>query len=405
MIDTLREVAETLSALHRPPCSPGERQAAEWLADRLRRAGAASVELEDEPSWGQFPPLVTAIGAVGVVAAGLALRRRPLGAAALAVLSAAALADEVENGPRLFRRALRRRRGTVNVVARSGDPAGERTLLVLAHHDAAQTGRVFDQTLQRKIHERFPNLLVRFKTQPPQWWLGLAAPLGALASALSGRRGPARAGLLVGLVGTGLAADMWRSPTVPGANDNLSGVACLVGLAELLRDQPASGVRVLLVSCGAEETLQDGIRAFMARHAPELELGGTVVLNYDTVGSPSLIMLEAEGPFWMEEYPGTEFRDLIARCAQENGISLERGFRARASTDGVIPARAGYPTATLASLNEWRAASNYHLLTDTPDNLDYQTIADAVRLGYQTLRLLAEPGPTRRPAPAPATAA
>lgn len=396
MIDTLREVAEQLGAIHRPPCSPGERQAAEWLAHRLRRAGAASVELEDEPSWGQFPPLATAIGGVGVAGAALALRRRPLAATALAVLSLAALLDEVQNGPRLFRRALRRRRLTVNVVARAGDWEGEHTLLVLAHHDAAQTGVLFDQGLQRKIHERFPGLLARFKTQPPQWWLGLAAPLGALASALSGRRGPARAGLILGVAGTGLMGDIWRSPTVPGANDNLSGVACLVGLAEILRDQPVSGVRVLFVSCGAEETLQDGIRGFMARHAHEFHPARTVVLNYDTVGSPDLIMLEGEGPFWMEEYPGPEFRDLIARCAEESAIPLERGFRARASTDSVIPARAGYPTATLASLNAWRVPSNYHLRTDIPSNLDYETIADAVRLGYRTLcGLGAQGGPMR----------
>jgi hypothetical protein len=405
VIDTLREVVETLGAIHRPPCSPGEREAAEWLAERLRRAEGASVELEEEPSWGRFPPLTTAIGAAGVAAAALALRRRPVAGAALAALSVTALLDEAQNGPRLFRRALRRRRRTVNVVARVGDPAGERTLLVLAHHDAAQTGAVFDQTLQRKIHERFPNLLVRFKTQPPQWWLGLAAPLGAFATAVFGRRGPAGAGLLLGLAGTGLAADMWRSPTVPGANDNLSGVACLVGLAELLRGQPVSGVRVLLVSCGAEEALQDGIRGFMARHAHELEPGRTLVLNYDTVGSPDLIMLEAEGPFWMEEYPGPGFRDLISRCAAESGIPLERGFRARASTDSVIPARAGFPTATLASLNEWRAAANYHLPTDIPANLDYETIADALRLGYETLRSLAESGRAPRSAPEPATAA
>jgi Zn-dependent M28 family amino/carboxypeptidase len=181
---------------------------------------------------------------------------------------------------------------------------------------------------------------------------------------------------------------------VPGANDNLSGVACLVALAELLRDQPVAGVRVLLASCGAEETLQDGIRGFMARHIHELDPGRTLVLNYDTVGSPHLIMIEAEGPFWMEDYPGPEFRDLIARCAEESGIALERGLRARASTDSAIPARAGYPTATLASVNEWRAPSNYHLPSDIPANLVYETIADAVRLGYETLRRLAESGRT-----------
>jgi hypothetical protein len=378
----LREVTETLVALDRPPCSPGERAAAEWLAERLRMAGTESVSLEDEPSWGQFPPLTTAIGALGVTGAALVLGGRRVLGTLLALTSTAALLDEAQNGPRIVRRALRRRRETVNVIARAGDPEGERTLLVLAHHDAAQTGLIFDQTLQRRIHQRFPHLLERFKTQPPQWWIGLAAPLGALVSALLDRRAPAAAGLAVGCLGVGLVADVWRSPTVPGANDNLSGVAVLVALAELLREQTPAGLRVLLVSCGAEETLQDGIRAFMSRHASELPGGRTFVLNYDTVGSPHLVMIEAEGPFWMEDYPGAPFRDLIADCAQRSGIPLERGLRARASTDSIITAREGHATATLGSITDWRGIANYHLPSDVAANLELPTIAAAARLGH-----------------------
>jgi hypothetical protein len=380
--DTLREVTGTLAALERPPCSPGERAAAEWLAGRLRKAGVESVTLEDEPSWGPFPPLTTAIGALGVLGAALALSGRRVPAVTAALTSIAAVVDEAQNGPRVFRRSFRRKRKTVNVVARAGDPDGERTLLFLAHHDAPQTGLVFDQSLQRWIHERFPHLLERFKTQPPQWWIGLAAPLGALCGALGGRRGAATAGLVVGCLGVGLAADVWRSPTVPGANDNLSGVAVLVALAELLRDEGPTGLRVLLVSCGAEETLQDGIRAFMARHAHELVPGRTFVLNYDTVGSPHLVMIEAEGPFWMEEYPGAHFRDLVADCARRCQIPLERGLRARASTDSIITARAGHPTATFASITDWRGVANYHLPSDVPENLDQETIGAAARLGH-----------------------
>ena len=33
---TLREVVETLAPIDRTPCSPGEREAAEWLATRLQ---------------------------------------------------------------------------------------------------------------------------------------------------------------------------------------------------------------------------------------------------------------------------------------------------------------------------------------------------------------------------------
>jgi hypothetical protein len=122
----------------------------------------------------------------------------------------------------------------------------------------------------------------------------------------------------------------------------------------------------------------------MARHGSELPGGRTFVLNYDTVGSPHLVMIEAEGPFWMEQYPGASFRDLIAGCAGRLGIELERGLRARASTDSVITARAGHPTATLGSLTDWRGIANYHLPSDLPENLDLATIASAARLGHAT---------------------
>jgi Peptidase family M28 len=410
---TLREVVETLAALDRTPCSPGERAAAEWLAGRLEDVdGVRAVALEDEPSWGTFPPTATGLGLLGMCAAAAVLRGRRRRGALGAAVTFAGIVDEAQNGPRILRRVVRRRRSTVNLVAsiegkgipdeasgplatrvEDGDIADEAsaglatrprtgTLVVLAHHDAPQSGVIFDQTLQRRIHERAPQLLERGKTPPPQWWVGLAGPLATLCGALSGRRRLACAGLAVGVLGTALVADIWRNATVPGANDNLSGVAVLVALAELLSAAPIQRLRVLLVSCGAEETLQDGIRAFMARHRHELDPRRTWFVNLDTVGSPHLIMLEGEGPVWMEDYTGPWLRDLLADSAERVGIALQRGFRARSSTDSVIPSRAGYPIATLLSMTDWRSPANYHLPSDVPANLDYGSVADATRLVY-----------------------
>ncbi len=379
---TLREVCEHLAPIDKTPCSPGEREAAEWIAARLQRAGVAEVALEDEPSWGTFPPTALALGVVGMAGClAVALKRRASGVA-LALMSIAGVVDEAENGPRVFRRVLRRRKTTVNVVARAGDPNAARTLVLLAHHDGAQTGVLFDQTMFIRINDRFPGLLQRVKTQPPQWAVGVAGQLLAIAGAVTGRRSRAVKGLAINALGTALIADIARHPTVPAANDNLSAVAALVAVAERLREQPIPGLRLLLVSAGAEETLQDGIRAFIARHRAELDPESTWILNMDTIGSPRLIMLEAEGPFVMQEYTDPSFRDLIERCAQEQGIALERGFRARASTDSVITSRAGYPSTCLGSLNEWQQMSNYHLMTDVPDNLDYGTIENGARLAY-----------------------
>jgi Peptidase family M28 len=386
---TLREVCEHLAPIDTTPCSPGEREAASWIAQRLRAAGASEVALEEESSWGVFPPTAAALGALGVLGAALVLAGRRVCGALLGLVSAAGVLDEAENGPRVVRRVLRRRKATVNVIARVGDSRAQRTFVMLVHHDAAQTGRLFDQRLQRKIHERFPSLLRRFKTQPPQWWIGMAAPLGAVVSAITRRRGPAVVGLAGGLFGTWLVADIWRSPTVPGANDNLSAVAAAVALAELLNENPIPGLCVWLVSAGAEETLQDGIRGFMQRYRSELDPESTWMLVPDTIGSPRLIMCEGEGPFRMHYYTDPSFRDLIERCAREQGIALERGFKARSSTDAVIPSRAGIPTAMLGSLTEWQTMANYHQMSDVPENLDYRTIADVTRLAYAIARALA----------------
>jgi len=418
--DVLHEVVETLAPIERAPCSPGERQAAEWLGARLHDIDGVEVELEDEPSWGTFPPTATALGLLGMSGAALVLRGRRAAGAALAACAYAGIVDEAQNGPRVVRRLLRRRRRTVNVVARIEHPArstsagvpgpagdgrsprpARPTLVVLAHHDAPQTGLLFDQSLQRRIHELAPALLERYRTPPPQWWMGLAGPLCTLAGALSGRRRLAGAALAVGALGTAAVADIWRNDTVQGANDNLSGVAALVGLAELFAARPVDGLRVLLVSCGAEETLQDGIRAFVARHRDELDTDSTWFVNLDTVGSPHLLMLDAEGPVWMERYTGPWLGELLADHAARLGTELHRGFRARASTDSIIPSRAGYATATLVSMTDWRSPANYHLPSDVPANLVYESVAAATRLVESLARDLAEAPHPRPPGGGP----
>jgi hypothetical protein len=101
-------------------------------------------------------------------------------------------------------------------------------------------------------------------------------------------------------------------------------------------------------------------------------------------------MLEGEGEFHIEEYTDPGFRGLVARAAERAGIPLQRGVWSRASTDSVIPSRAGYPTATIISWEpETKLLSNYHLMSDTPENLRYDTVAGAVTLAYAVAEELA----------------
>lgn len=387
---TLREVVETLAPLRRRAGSPAEHQAAEWIAQRLTRAGAPA-RVDAERFRDGYARQMLPLGVVGALAgvAGVTGRGRALAATAAAA-AAAAIVDDASNGVRVWRRLVTRPKTTWNVVAECGDLDAERTLVVLAHHDAAPTGMVFDQSLQRSLARHFPNVVARIDTSPPLWWPVVAGPaLAALGAATRARRAAA-AGTLLSALTVALGADIARSRIVPGANDNLSAVAALVALAEQLRKRPVGGVRVLLASCGAEEVLQGGIYGFVARHLSRLPRDTTFVLNLDTVGSPELIMLEGEGTFLMERYPGPAFRDLVERAARRTGVPLRRGLLSRTSTDSVIPARAGYPTATLASLEpQTKLLSNYHLMTDTPENLRYDTVAQSVTVARAVVEELA----------------
>ncbi len=301
----------------------------------------------------------------------------------------AAIAEDISNGPRLFRRVSSVPRTTWNVVGECGAADAPRTLVVLAHHDAARTGAIFDPTFQRWLGETFPGVVERIDTSFPLWWALLAAPLLVTSGALRGHRGQLAAGVAGSAVALATFADVARSPIVPGANDNLSAVAVLVGLAERLRAEPIGELRVLLASCGAEEVVQGGIYGFARRHFPRLDRERTWFLNLETVGSPKLVMLEGEGPVVMEDYHDRSFRDLVDRAASQAGAPIRRGLRARNSTDAVLPSRAGYPTATLTSIDRYKALSNYHLMSDTPENLDYRTVAQALVVTEAVARELA----------------
>ena len=389
----LREVIEALAPLERLAGSDDERRAAEWIAERLDAAGAEvriDAERFHDGFAGMLGNLAAAAAASGVAAtAGRRSRLARLAGGTVAATAAALIADDISNGLRPWRRAVTEEKTTHNVVAEAGDRSAERTLVVMAHHDAARSGQVFDPRAQAFVAERLPGVIERIDTSMPQWWGLLMGPAAVAAGALSGRRGLTAFGAFASAAGAALMHDIERSPVVPGANDNLSAVAVLVAVAEALRAEPVKGLRVVLASCGAEEVLQGGVYGFCARHLEPLDRERTWVLNVDTVGSPGLVLLEGEGPIVMEDFFDVGWRDLLARIADRDGIPMRRGMRARASTDSVIPSRMGIPTACLVSVNRYKALANYHQPTDTPERVSYPTVACAADLAIAAARELA----------------
>jgi hypothetical protein len=61
-------------------------------------------------------------------------------------------------------------------------------------------------------------------------------------------------------------------------------------------------------------------------------------------------------------------------------VHVRRGLRFTFGTDALIPLRQGFPVAGLGSINEWLVPTNYHAATDTPENVDFRSVADALQV-------------------------
>ncbi|HEU4905431.1 MAG TPA: M28 family peptidase [Solirubrobacterales bacterium] len=385
MEDRLRAWLEELEAIERPSASEGERRAAEWLVGRFAELGAEA-RIEAEPAHGTYWWPLGIGAALGALGGWLGLRGRRLLGGALAGAAAAGMASDFPPGKRWIRRLLPRRT-TYNVVCELGPEDAERTIVLIAHHDAAHSGIVFHPQLPH-IADRL-GLIDRSDTSPPLMAPVVGGPVLAALGALTGRRAPAKLGVFLGLGSAAAMAEIGAREVVPGANDNGTAVVALLALAERLLAEPTQSTRVVLLSVGSEESFSEGIKAFGERHFDSLPRESAFFLCLETLGSPHLLALRGEGFLKMREYPPRALA-LIDGLAEELGIELFPNLRLRNGTDGLEPLAAGYETAVLASCTELKQPANYHWWHDLAENVDFGTVADGIRLSEATIRRLDE---------------
>jgi Peptidase family M28 len=206
------------------------------------------------------------------------------------------------------------------------------------------------------------------------------------AGAALGSRRLTDLGIFLSAASVAFMAHIGAGEVVPGANDNGTGCVAQIALARALAARPPEKARVLFLST-SEEALCEGMGLFMVRHAQELPRDRTFFLCLDTIGSPHLLVLRGEGMLKLREYPGVSL-DLLDSTAKELGIDLFPNLRLRNATDGIFPLAAGYQCVSVASCNQWKNPSNYHWKTDRPENIDYGTVADAIRLSEAVIRKL-----------------
>jgi peptidase M28-like protein len=370
-MDVIRELC---SFEDRLAGTDAERRAANRLATRLRDGGRRA-EIEPtyvHPRYGLVHATHCALGFAGSL---LAIVQPVIG---FAIVLATAVSMYLDLNYRVYLvRRLFFRRASQNVVSPGQRPDAPARVFLCAHYDAARTGAAFDP----KRVARGARLAARLSLPIGPFRI-LFWSLAILLPILGARMAGIDSGLisllqlfptLILLVGAFLLTDIELSGAVPGANDNASGVATVLSLADELGANPPAHLDVWVLLTGAEECLQEGMRSFVRAHRGDLDRQTTYFVNVDTVGHGN-VRFEA-GAGWVVTYRLN--RRLVELC---NAIATadredSNRYQARPLVHGVAgdsmpPRIAGFPATAISCRNDLNYVPGYHTPHDTPEHVD-----------------------------------
>jgi hypothetical protein len=386
----IRADVEVLAAMRRDSAGAGERAATAWVRDRLAQSGAAGARVEPYRGRRTYGWSFAAHAVAGLAA----VRRGGPQGAALAAGALWSLQRDAGGRSPWRRRPLGGDRGASAVA--SVPARGERraTVVLVAHLDAAHTGLAWHPAVTRagaRSHLR------RRSVDP--FLAPVAAALAAGGAAGLRRRAPrvrAAAGAVLALAAV-LNADIARGATVPGANDNATGVAVVLDIVRALAAGPLDGVEVLAVCPGGEEAGMGGFAAVLRARRAALRPATTLVLGLDTLGSGTPIVAAAEGAVTTDRYRAADLAAADEGAALAGQPAPER-WRIGGWTDPVLARHAGLPAVSLLSMGPGYFP-HYHHPSDVPGNVDFECVGRCARIAMGTVRAAA-----RRLAGATATA-
>jgi hypothetical protein len=364
---------EALCRFPRGSASEGEREASRWVASRFTEIGLEP-EVEDFRFYPEYwnvwsAHMLGALGAWLVLGRG-GRRRRLLGAAATSFLAASFWGDAA--GRFHWLRSLFPARPSTNVVARLRNPQARRLLVVSAHVDAAHSGFVFHPGVQGWLRRRYAGGEMPPALTMPFWALmslAGASSLRAVGFPRSLAKMVALPGVVLSAATAGFLADIRRNPVVPGANDDASGVATVLALAQELAASPPQNLEVWFLVTGCEEGILGGMCAFLKAHHVELEDRRPFFLNLELLGAGQPLYQEGEGLVTTFRFD-PEAVSLAAEVALEPEFEGVHGVTAPFTTDALVAHHYGFPAITVMSLATDERLPHYHWASDTPENID-----------------------------------
>ncbi|MFN2463850.1 MAG: M28 family metallopeptidase [Candidatus Dormibacteria bacterium] len=374
-LDHIRHLSQTIGP--RPSTGEGERLAAGYIGEQLAGFGY-SIHQEAFRSPGSFSQVYVPIYVLslsGFVA--FVLGSRGL---ALLLTGVALICFVGENTTALkLISALIPGGRSMNVVARLAPrELPRRRLVLVAHMDSARSGLMWHPRLVRRFRLTFLLLAASLA----------ALPLCVVGQAVTGRRFFLPLSLPFALiVAYALLLLVHREiffRHVDGANDNASGVAVMLSVAQALSLDAPADTEVLAVATGCEEAGLVGMQSFLRKHRDEV--ARSWIINIDNVGAGDVHFTTREGML-LGYRTGRELGATATKVAALPGIRVtgapfrtmsndsEAALLRRLEAITIIATRDGVPV-------------NWHWKTDTLENIDPDTVDMSYRFVEQLVRRL-----------------
>jgi len=398
-VDMMKEI-ETMAAIPmRGPTKPGEREAAEYLSRRMKEIGLEtsvdSYRVSPHYYWVYFTHT-----ALAILAGVATIWTRPawipwLMAAVLAFITVSFWGD-LTTRFHLIRNVIPRY-PSQNVIGVIPNEKATRRIIVSAHIDAAKVGELvfnpdLDEAVAKFYKEKFdstPNVMMPILAT----MVGLVVAVVVRAIAGTGTamwivtwiiQGICTLGLLVAAVSF---FDIGIGKYVPGACDNLSGIAGCMSICEEVLSAPLENSELTFAAFGCEEAIMMGAVQYMKMHGHELDKENTYFINLESIGYGTVRYGTSEG--FVRVRPYAEELVSIARGLKESGEFGEIGtYDVRLGTDAMVPLVRGFKAISILGFNENNFVPNYHTPQDTPENMDIRVTERARDLALRMIREL-----------------
>jgi Zn-dependent M28 family amino/carboxypeptidase len=178
---------------------------------------------------------------------------------------------------------------------------------------------------------------------------------------------------------------------VPGAMDDMAGVAVVAGLGKYLKDAREGGeffpesTEVVLLGMSSEEAGLRGAKRYAARHLEESKALPTYAIFLDGIYDERHFTI-FQKEIWPSGKMDPYLVNLAREAAKDNGFDVKVGVLPLGATDASAFALAGIPSVSMCLWDTDRLVPHYHTRYDTIEHVRPQSLAVALQTVIDMLR-------------------